>query len=54
MYCITINFINKKRELIIANKLPESWEGIVMIDGIHGDFIINMANVTSIEVRHMY
>ena len=53
MYCIAINFINKKRELIIANKLPENWEGIVTIDGIHGDLIINMANVTSIGVRYI-
>ena len=53
MYCIEINFINKKRELIIANKLPESWEGIVTIDGIHGDLIINMANVTSVGVSYV-
>lgn len=53
MYCITINFINKKRELIIANKLPESWEGIVTIEGIHGDLIINMANVTSVGVSYV-
>ena len=53
MYCITINFINKKRELIIANKLPESWEGIVTIEGIHGDLIINMENVTSIGVEYV-
>ena len=53
MHCITINFINKKRELIIANKLPESWEGIVTIEGIHGDLIINMANVTSIGVDYV-
>ena len=53
MYCITINFINKKRELIIANKLPESWEGIVTIEGIHGDLIINMANVTSIGIGYV-
>lgn len=53
MYYIGINFINKKRELIIANKLPESWEGIVTIDGIHGDLIVNMANVTSVGVRYV-
>ena len=53
MYYIAINFINKKRELIIANKLPESWEGIVTIEGIHGDLIINMANVTSIGVDYV-
>ena len=53
MYCITINFINKKRELIIANKLPESWEGIVTINGLHGDLIINMANVTSVGVEYV-
>ena len=53
MYYITINFINKKRELIIANKLPESWEGIVTINGLHGNLIINMANVTSIGVEYV-
>ena len=53
MYYITINFINKKRELIIANKLPESWEGIVTINGLHGDLIINMANVTSVGVEYV-
>ena len=53
MYCIAINFINKRRELIIANKLPESWEGIVTIHGIHGDLIINMENVTSIGVEYV-
>ena len=53
MYYIAINFINKKKELIIANKLPESWEGIVTIDGIHGDLIVNMANVTSVGVRYV-